>query len=126
MVIPTTVTCFGVIVPFIIREFDANIATVSWVPGVAVAVLNLTGPWTSAMLSLYSHRRLASIGTLFVVGAIIMSSFAPSMMFFFLSYGVMLGMGCSLSATMGILITQEYFAQKRPMANGKLNLKKNL
>ena len=118
MVIPTTVTCFGVMVPFVIREFDADIAAVSWVPGVAVAVLNLAGPWTSAMLSIYSHRRLGVIGTLMVVFAIILSSFAPSMIFFFLSYGLMLGMGCSLSTTMGILITQEYFAQRRPMANG--------
>ena len=44
MVLPTAVTCFGVIVPFILRDFEsANIANVSWIPGIAVAVLNLAG-----------------------------------------------------------------------------------
>ena len=43
MAIPTTLTCFGVMVPFIMIEFDANIGAISWVPGIAVAVLNLLG-----------------------------------------------------------------------------------
>lgn len=47
MVIPTTLTCFGVMVPFIIKEFDANIGAVSWVPGIAVAVLNLLGNYSN-------------------------------------------------------------------------------
>lgn len=44
MALPTAVTCFGVLVPFIIRDYEnVNIAGVSWIPGIAVAVLNLTG-----------------------------------------------------------------------------------
>ncbi|KAK4011813.1 uncharacterized protein LOC116921744 [Daphnia magna] len=119
MVLPTTVTCFGVLVPFIIREYDsANIAGVSWIPGIAVAVLNLTGPWVSAMLKIYSHRRLASIGSVTMVVAIIVSSYAGSMLIWYASYGLLLGFGCSLSGVMGLLLLQEYFLKRRHMANG--------
>lgn len=143
MVLPTTVTCFGVLVPFIIREYEsADIAGVSWIPGIAVAVLNLTGmstatsnsinqilllesdwlegPWVSAMLKIYSHRRLASIGSVTMVVAIIASSFANTMLIWYMTYGLLLGFGCSLSGVMGLLLTQEYFLQKRHMANGEL------
>ncbi|XP_046646925.1 monocarboxylate transporter 9-like [Daphnia pulicaria] len=119
MVLPTAVTCFGVLVPFIIREYEsANIAGVSWIPGIAVAVLNLTGPWVSAMLKIYSHRRLAAIGSVTMVVAIIASSFAGSMLIWYATYGLLLGFGCSLSGVMGLLLLQEYFLKRRHLANG--------
>lgn len=71
------------------------------------------------MLSLYSHRRLAAIGSVIMVVSIIGSSFARSMMIWYLTYGLMLGFGCSLSHVMGLLITQEYFLERRHLANGK-------
>lgn len=43
MVIPTTVTCFGVLVPAIVQDLDSTIAQVSIIPAIAGAVWNLTG-----------------------------------------------------------------------------------
>ena len=140
MVLPTAVTCFGVLVPFIIREYEnVNIAGVSWIPGIAVAVLNLTGtnlkkinikkhanyfgnhftgPWVSAMLKIYSHRRLASIGSVTMVVAIIASSYANNIVIWYATYGLLLGFGCSLAGVMGLLLLQEYFLKRRHLANG--------
>jgi hypothetical protein len=57
MVLPTAVTCFGVLVPFIIREYEsANIAGVSWIPGIAVAVLNLTGMKLMNSAPMINHK----------------------------------------------------------------------
>ena len=72
------------------------------------------------MLKIYSHRRLASIGSVTMVVAIIASSFANTMLIWYMTYGLLLGFGCSLSGVMGLLLTQEYFLQKRHMANGEL------
>lgn len=71
------------------------------------------------MLSLYSHRRLCAIGSIIMFLSIIGSSFAPSIMMWYLTYGLLLGFGCSLSHVMGLLITQEYFLERRHLANGK-------
>lgn len=73
------------------------------------------------MLKIYSHRRLASIGSVTMVVAIIASSFAGSMLVWYATYGLLLGFGCSLSGVMGLLLLQEYFLQKRHMANGIIN-----
>ena len=70
------------------------------------------------MLTLYSHRRLAAIGSVVMVASIIGSSFANSLLIWYLTYGLLLGFGCSLSHVMGLLITQEYFLERRHLANG--------
>ena len=78
----------------------------------------LTGPYASALLTIYSHRRLALIGTLISFLAVALSSLVPSMQILYLTYGLLLGLGVGLCSSMGILITQEYFVAKRPLANG--------
>ena len=78
----------------------------------------MIAPWASAMLTLYSHRRLAFVGTMFVFGGILLSSLAPSVSFMYLTYGVMSGFGCGIASGMGLLIVQEYFVKKRALANG--------
>lgn len=70
------------------------------------------------MLGLYSHRRLGMIGSFIVFVAVAVSSAVPSVMILFATYGLVLGFGCALSSTVGMLILQEYFAQRRPLANG--------
>lgn len=79
----------------------------------------LTGPWVSAMLKIYSHRRLAAIGSVTMVVAIIASSFAQEMFIWYITYGILLGFGCSLSHVMGLLLMQEYFLERRHLANGR-------
>lgn len=70
------------------------------------------------MLKIYSHRRLAAIGSVTMVVAIIASSFAGSMLIWYATYGLLLGFGCSLSGVMGLLLLQEYFLKRRHLANG--------
>lgn len=70
------------------------------------------------MLKIYSHRRLASIGAFTMAAAIAASCFATSVTMWYASYGLMLGFGCSLSGVMGLLLLQEYFLQRKFMANG--------
>lgn len=43
MVVPTTLTCYGVLIPSFLREFDATIASASLVPAIAGAVFNFVG-----------------------------------------------------------------------------------
>lgn len=56
-----------------------------------------------------------------MVVAIIASSYAPSMLIWYMTYGLLLGFGCSLSHVMGLLLTQEYFLKRRHLANGDAN-----
>jgi len=118
MVLPTTFSGYGVMVPFINKELNGTIATASWVPALGGAIFNLIGPYASALLIIYSHRRLAVIGTFIAFLAVFLSALVPSMMFLYLTYGVLLGIGVGLSSSMGLLMTQEYFVAKRPLATG--------
>ena len=43
MVVPTTLSGYGVLMPAIIQELDGTIAMASWVPAIGGAVFNLTG-----------------------------------------------------------------------------------
>ena len=43
MVLPTTFSGYGVMVPFINKELNGTIATASWVPALGGAIFNLIG-----------------------------------------------------------------------------------
>ncbi|XP_065556439.1 monocarboxylate transporter 1-like isoform X2 [Artemia franciscana] len=118
MFIPSTITTFGVFVPDLRSKYDASTSQISWIPAISCAVWNLSAPFAAGCLSLYSHRRLTIFGSVLLVIGLIIGAFAESLMVVYISFGVLAGLGIAFASQQGILLVQEYFQEKRALANG--------
>lgn len=47
-----------------------------------------------------------------------LSSYAPSLLFLYISYGLLLGIGTSLCATMALIVSMDYFDKHLSLATG--------
>ncbi|KAK7023409.1 hypothetical protein SK128_005072, partial [Halocaridina rubra] len=75
-------------------------------------------PFSTGLSRFYSHRRLSLIGLLFMTTGLLLTALQENIIYFYLCYGVISGLGFAMVQPMGFLIGQQYFHKKRVVANG--------
>lgn len=93
----------------------------AWVGSLASGVGLLASPICSLCVSSFGARSVTIFSGFMVAGGLMLSSFAPNIYFLFLSYGMIVGLGCGLLYTATVTITCQYFDSRRGLALGLIS-----
>lgn len=99
-------------------EFDAQRADVSLVFGLSGGVYFVFGAAGGMLADRFGPRAVTSTGMLLIAGGLLVCSFADSMTWVYLAYGVGVGLGIALVYTPSIGCVQPWFKQRRGLAAG--------
>lgn len=99
-------------------EFDAQRADVSLVFGLSGGVYFVFGAAGGMLGDRFGPRAVTSTGMLLIAGGLLVCSFADSMTWVYLAYGVGVGLGIALVYTPSIGCVQPWFKQRRGLAAG--------
>ncbi|XP_033884227.3 monocarboxylate transporter 13 isoform X1 [Acipenser ruthenus] len=113
----SVVRSFGLFFIEVQEHFDEQASNISWISAIAVAVFHLTSPVASALSVLLSHRAVIMLGGLFAMLGMLGGSFGLSLVWMYLTTGVILGLGISFSWIPAQSMVNQYFNQRRAMAN---------
>ncbi|XP_011067216.1 PREDICTED: monocarboxylate transporter 4-like [Acromyrmex echinatior] len=116
--IPGTVKSFGVLFVEFLHVFKASSTAASWMPALCYFLYSSLGPLSSILSTKYSFRTVTLIGGTFAASGMMLSYFANSVTYLYISYGLMVGIGAGLSFPPTVYIVTQYFEKLRGMANG--------
>ncbi|XP_042888567.1 monocarboxylate transporter 13-like [Penaeus japonicus] len=115
-VLPSLSTCFGLIYVHLVSSGYTN-SQVSPIAGLMFGMACLTGPVATSLTRYYSHRRLSIIGICTAVTGIFMCSFWDDLVWYYICFGVIGGVGNGLANPHGFILGQMYFRRRRVAAN---------
>ncbi|GAB1867194.1 Monocarboxylate transporter 3 [Camponotus japonicus] len=116
--IPGTVKSFGVLFVEFLHVFKASSTAASWMPALCYFLYSSLGPLSSILSTKYSYRTVTLIGGTFAASGMMLSYFANSVTYLYVSYGLMVGIGAGLSFPPTVYIVTQYFEKLRGVANG--------
>ncbi|XP_014489439.1 PREDICTED: monocarboxylate transporter 9-like [Dinoponera quadriceps] len=116
--IPGTVKSFGVLFVEFLHVFKASSTAASWMPALCYFLYSSLGPLSSILSTKYSYRTVTLIGGTFAASGMMLSYFANSVTYLYVSYGLMVGIGAGLSFPPTVYIVTSYFEKLRGVANG--------
>lgn len=118
VLVPGTVKSFGVLFVVFLENFEASTAAAMWIPALCYFLYSSLGPVSSILSVKYSYRTVTLIGGTFAASGMILSFFANSVPYLYVSYGIFVGIGAGLSFPPTVYIVTSYFVRLRGMANG--------
>ncbi|KAK0159830.1 hypothetical protein PV327_010902 [Microctonus hyperodae] len=116
--IPGTVKSFGVLFVEFLQVFKASPTAASWMPALCYFLYSSLGPLSSVLSIKYSYRTVTIIGGAFAACGMMLSYFATSVSYLYVSYGLMVGIGAGMSFPPTVYIVTSYFERLRGFANG--------
>ena len=81
-------------------------------------MLFMFSPVTSRLSERYGVRQVILLGGILMSVGLLLTSFAADILFMYLTYGILLGIGTSLCATMALIVTADYFEKHLSLATG--------
>ena len=99
-------------------DIHITIFFTAWIGSISVNLLFLFSPVTSSLAGRYGVRVVTIAGGLVMSVGLFLSSYAPSLPFLYISYGLLLGIGTSLCATMAMIVSADYFDRHLSLATG--------
>ncbi|XP_024880805.1 monocarboxylate transporter 2 [Temnothorax curvispinosus] len=118
LLIPGTIKSFGVLFVEFLDVFDASPSAAAWIPSLCYFLYSSLGPLSSVLSVKYSYRTVTLIGGTFAAAGMMLSYFANSVAFLYVSYGVFVGTGAGLAFPPTVYIVTSYFVRLRGLANG--------
>lgn len=109
---------FGILFVEFIEDMNASPSAASWIPALCYFLYSSLGPLSSILSVKYSYRTVTFVGAVFCSLGMIMTHWANSIEFLYISYGVFVGIGAGLSFPPTVYIVTSYFTKKRGLANG--------
>ncbi|XP_077977507.1 monocarboxylate transporter 10-like [Glandiceps talaboti] len=101
-----------------LKKSGADAFKTSWVGSLTVGLTFLMSPVASILTDKLGCRKTAIIGAIIAFVGCISSSFAKRLELLFLTYGILLGTGASLTYTPSLVILGHYFKKRLGLANG--------
>ena len=118
LLIPGTVKSFGVLFVEFLHVFKASSTAAAWMPALCYFLYNSLGPLSSILSTKYSYKTVTIIGGTFAASGMMLSYFANSVTYLYVSYGLMVGIGAGLTFPPTVYIVTAYFEKLRGFANG--------
>ncbi|KFD71499.1 hypothetical protein M514_06367 [Trichuris suis] len=109
---------FGIMLPELHSYFKGSVQTVAWVGSVLVGVYSLTGPVASGMINKFGARSVCIAGATIGMLGFVSSTWATSLPFLMLTYGVLGGIGLGFIYIPACVYVSYYFEKKRSLATG--------
>ncbi|XP_012280353.1 monocarboxylate transporter 13 [Orussus abietinus] len=116
--IPGTVKSFGVLFVEFLQVFKASPTAASWMPALCYFLYSSLGPLSSVLSMKFSYKTVTLIGGTFAASGMMLSYFADSVSYLYVSYGLMVGIGAGLTFPPTVYIVTAYFERLRGFANG--------
>ncbi|XP_048245601.1 monocarboxylate transporter 12-like [Haliotis rufescens] len=108
----------GVLYLKLISKFNQSAQATAWVGSLATTLRLVLSPLSSAVSNRFSSRVATMTGGIIMTVGVLISGFAPNLIFLYISYGIIGGIGRSLTYGPGIVTVGQYFARKPGMAVG--------
>lgn len=118
ILVPGTIKSFGVLFVEFLEAFQASPSAAAWIPALCYFLYSSLGPISSILSVKYSYRTVTIIGGTFAAVGMIITYWATSVNFLYISYGVLVGTGAGLSFPPTVYIVTSYFVKLRGLANG--------
>ncbi|XP_052808631.1 monocarboxylate transporter 12-B-like isoform X2 [Mya arenaria] len=100
------------------HHFGQSATDTAWVLSLYSLICRFVGPISSGLCTRYSFRVVTFLGVSLTVAGMLSSGFVPTVQYLYLTYGLVVGVGCSLSYTACILVVGHYFNTRRGIAIG--------
>ncbi|XP_058463311.1 monocarboxylate transporter 12 [Malaya genurostris] len=118
ILVPGTIKSFGVLFVEFLEAFQASPSAAAWIPALCYFLYSSLGPLSSILSVKYSYRTVTIIGGTFAAAGMILTYWATSINYLYISYGVLVGTGAGLSFPPTVYIVTSYFVKLRGLANG--------
>ncbi|GAB0086651.1 monocarboxylate transporter 13 [Sergentomyia squamirostris] len=118
ILIPGTIKSFGILFVEFLETFDASPATAAWIPALCYFLYSSLGPVSSILSVKYSFRTVTLLGGTFAALGMILTFWASSVTYLYVSYGIFVGTGAGLAFPPTVYIVTSYFVRLRGLANG--------
>ncbi|EDX05820.1 monocarboxylate transporter 13 isoform X1 [Drosophila simulans] len=118
ILIPGTIKSFGVLFSEFTNAYNSSPTKAAWIPALCYFLYSSLGPVSSILSVKYSYRTVTLLGGASASLGMILSFWASSIEFLYISYGVLVGIGAGLSFPPTVYIVTSYFAKLRGLANG--------
>ncbi|XP_055584895.1 monocarboxylate transporter 12 [Uranotaenia lowii] len=118
ILVPGTIKSFGVLFVEFLEAFQATPSAAAWIPALCYFLYSSLGPLSSILSVKYSYRTVTIIGGTFAAAGMIITYWATSVNFLYVSYGVLVGTGAGLAFPPTVYIVTSYFVKLRGLANG--------
>lgn len=109
---------FGILFVEFLENMDASPTAASWIPALCYFLYSSLGPLSSILSVKYSYRTVTFVGAGFCSAGMILTHWATSIQYLYISYGVFVGIGAGLSFPPTVYIVTSYFTKMRGLANG--------
>lgn len=109
---------FGILFVEFLENMDATPSSASWIPALCYFLYSSLGPLSSILSVKYSYRTVTFVGAAFCSTGMILTHWATSIEYLYISYGVFVGIGAGLSFPPTVYIVTSYFTKLRGLANG--------
>ncbi|XP_049277229.1 uncharacterized protein LOC125760782 [Anopheles funestus] len=118
ILVPGTIKSFGVLFVEFLEAFQASPSSAAWIPALCYFLYSSLGPLSSILSVKYSYRTVTIVGGTFAAVGMIITFWATSVNYLYISYGVLVGTGAGLSFPPTVYIVTSYFVKLRGLANG--------
>ncbi|XP_014673972.1 PREDICTED: uncharacterized protein LOC106814187 [Priapulus caudatus] len=109
---------FGVYLIEFIDYFDSSRSATSLIASILVGVTLGSGPLAGALVNKFGCRAVTILGSVIASFGCIISIFAPSLGFLYISFGTITGLGFGLTYLPSIVSVTFYFEKRRALATG--------
>ncbi|XP_060790817.1 monocarboxylate transporter 12-B-like [Neoarius graeffei] len=99
-------------------QFSTDYSTTSWIHSLLDFTTMLFAPLGSCVGNCMSTRIAVMTGGLLSSVGLVLSSFAPSLQFLYMSLGILTGLGFALSYTPAVAMVDTYFNKRKALAYG--------
>ncbi|XP_069547494.1 monocarboxylate transporter 7-like isoform X1 [Brachyistius frenatus] len=106
---------FGIFLQDLMEEFGETNSRVSWIVSICIFVMTFNGPLSSVMTSRFGFQVVVMIGGLLISSGTIATSFTSSINQIYITYGLVAGLGYSLTFLPTLTILSQYFNCRRSL-----------
>jgi len=117
--IPGMIRSYGAIYLEILDTFPECTATqAGWIPAFLSSISIGLAPISAVLAKIYTCRNVVFVGGFLCASGLIISFFATSIYYLYISFGLLAGIGAGLCTTPSVIVINSYFVKKRALASG--------
>ncbi|KAF9579245.1 hypothetical protein BGW38_004574 [Lunasporangiospora selenospora] len=98
--------------------FPGQVSAVSWIGTLAFGVMYIVGGFFSLFGAKIGYRTMILTGSVFVSGGCVAASFSTEIWHFYLSQGILYGLGAAMANPCILAAPSQWFLKKRGLASG--------
>jgi len=108
----------GIFQPVLQDYFNGGAGTIAWISSISLSMRATAAPLSAALSNRFGERRVVGVGGLLVFTGMLLSSFATSPYYLYVSLGGVAGLGFAFASLPALTMIGRYFNHKRSLANG--------